>query len=110
MSFILKNNGVQVAISGAWHPSLFAKHTGTSFPEEVTQEYIWQQDEYTLAWVDDEQALPPSEDLILANQKSERAEAYRLEADPIFFKYQRGEATFDDWLNKVNEIRKRYSP
>lgn len=110
MSYVLKKNGVELARTMNWRASAFAGHTETSFPEEVTQEYIWQQDEYTLAWVDDEQALPPSEDLILANQKPERAEAYRLEADPIFFKYQRGEATFDDWLNKVNEIRKRYSP
>lgn len=37
-----------------------------------------------------------------------RAEAYREESDPIFFKYQRKEAKKEDWINKVNEIKKRY--
>lgn len=34
--------------------------------------------------------------------------AYREEADPIFFKWQRGEATEQEWLDKVQEIRERY--
>jgi len=38
-----------------------------------------------------------------------RAEAYRAEADPIFFMAQRGEATVDEWLAKVAEIKARYS-
>lgn len=37
--------------------------------------------------------------------RSARAEAYRNEADPIFFKAQRGEATIEEWNAKVNEIR-----
>ena len=39
---------------------------------------------------------------------SMRAEAYRNEADPLFFKTQRGEATMDEWLAKVAEIKARY--
>ena len=39
----------------------------------------------------------------------ERARAYREEADPVFFRWQRGEATKDDWLSKVNEIKTRVS-
>jgi len=38
-----------------------------------------------------------------------RAEAYRNEADPLFFKAQRGEATMDEWLAKVAEIKVRYA-
>lgn len=38
-----------------------------------------------------------------------RAEAYRNEADPLFFKAQRGEATMDEWLAKVAEIKARYA-
>ena len=38
----------------------------------------------------------------------QRARAYREEADPLFFKYQRGEATMDAWLAKVAEIKLRY--
>lgn len=40
--------------------------------------------------------------------KAQRAEAYRVESDPIFFKAQRGEATMDEWLAKVTEIKARY--
>ena len=38
----------------------------------------------------------------------DRSEAYRNESDPIFFKWQRGEATQQEWLDKVNEIKQRY--
>ena len=37
-----------------------------------------------------------------------RAAAYATEADPLFFKAQRGEATMDEWNAKVAEIRARY--
>ncbi len=38
-----------------------------------------------------------------------RGEAYRLESDPLFFKAQRGEATMDEWLAKIAEIKARYA-
>jgi hypothetical protein len=41
-------------------------------------------------------------------QEQNRLEAYRNEADPLFFKTQRGEATIDEWKNKVLEIKNRY--
>jgi hypothetical protein len=37
-----------------------------------------------------------------------RLEAYRNEADPLFFKAQRGEATMQEWQDKVAEIKSRY--
>ena len=37
-----------------------------------------------------------------------RAAAYRCEADPLFFKAQRGEATTDEWTAKVAEIKARF--
>jgi hypothetical protein len=37
-----------------------------------------------------------------------RAAAYAAEADPLFFKAQRGEVSMDDWTAKVEEIRARY--
>jgi hypothetical protein len=43
-----------------------------------------------------------------AQAKINRAEAYRNESDPLFFKWQRGEATEQEWLDKVNEIKQRY--
>jgi hypothetical protein len=41
--------------------------------------------------------------------KSLRADAYRNESDTIFFKWQRNEATQQEWLDKVNEIKQRWS-
>lgn len=37
-----------------------------------------------------------------------RESAYRSEADPLFFKWQRGEAEKETWLEKVQEIRTRF--
>ena len=37
-----------------------------------------------------------------------RASAYTAEADPLFFKAQRGEATIEEWEAKVEEIRTCY--
>lgn len=45
----------------------------------------------------------------LARQKDkERRYAYQQEADPLFFKWQRGESTQEAWLAKVEEIKARY--
>jgi hypothetical protein len=44
----------------------------------------------------------------LQQQQDKRAAAYNAEADPLFFKAQRGEATMDEWLAKVAEIKSRY--
>jgi hypothetical protein len=48
--------------------------------------------------------VPPTEEEV----RAARAAAYRDEADPIFFQYQRGEATEQEWLDKIEEIRARY--
>jgi hypothetical protein len=40
-----------------------------------------------------------------AIQEEGKKQAYREESDPLFFKWQRGEATQQDWLDKVNEIK-----
>ena len=37
-----------------------------------------------------------------------RAEAYRNESDPLFFKAQRGEIEQQVWFDKVSEIKLRY--
>jgi hypothetical protein len=44
----------------------------------------------------------------LEQQKAARADAYRAEADPLYFKAQRGEATLEEWQAKVAEIRARF--
>ena len=40
--------------------------------------------------------------------EADRAAAYAAEADPLFFKSQRGEATTAEWEAKVAEIKARY--
>ena len=41
-------------------------------------------------------------------QEAARQAAYPLEADPLFFKYQRGEATEAEWLAIIAEIKQRF--
>jgi hypothetical protein len=48
--------------------------------------------------------LLPSAEQIEALRKA----AYREESDPLFFKWQRGEATEAEWIAAVNAIKARY--
>lgn len=48
-------------------------------------------------------------DAAKAEAKAARAAAFAAEADPLFFKYQRGDVTKQEWLDKIEEIRARYS-
>jgi hypothetical protein len=41
-------------------------------------------------------------------QEALRKAAYIAESDPLFFKYQRDEATKEEWLAKIEEIKARY--
>jgi hypothetical protein len=43
-----------------------------------------------------------------AEAKRRRAAAYAIETDSLFFKSQRGEATVQEWQNKVAEIKARF--
>jgi len=40
--------------------------------------------------------------------ETQRKNAYREEADPLYFSYQRGEVTEQEWLDAVDSIRARY--
>lgn len=48
--------------------------------------------------------IHPTQEQIDALRKA----AYQSEADPLFFKWQRGESTQGAWLDKIAEIRNRY--
>ena len=39
---------------------------------------------------------------------AQRHQAFIAEADPLFFAWQRGEGTEQEWLDKVADIRARY--
>jgi len=43
-----------------------------------------------------------------AQAEAQRAEAYRTESDPLFFKWQRGSSTEQEWLDAVAAIKARY--
>jgi hypothetical protein len=72
-----------------------------------------------LEWLDKNQTKPTPEEIAIEASRLEaeepkkiaqqqRATAYQQEADPLFFKYQRGEATKEEWEAKIEEIRQRY--
>jgi glycine cleavage system protein P-like pyridoxal-binding family len=72
-----------------------------------------------LEWLDQVQTEPTEAEIqaeldrLIADQprkiaQQQRAAAYTTEADPLFFKAQRGEATIEEWQAKVAEIRSRY--
>jgi hypothetical protein len=47
-------------------------------------------------------------ELKAAESEANRKAAYIVEADPLFFKAQRGEATLQEWQDKIAEIKARY--
>ena len=56
----------------------------------------------------DAAAVIVAQEQALATAQQNRATAFTSEADPLFFKAQRGEATIEEWEAKVEEIRTRY--
>lgn len=71
-----------------------------------------------ITWLDDSKKptkkelddLWPQVEIEINNElaKQQRAKAFREEADPLFFGWQRGESDEQTWMNKVAEIRSRY--
>ena len=56
----------------------------------------------------DAAAVIVAKERALATAQRNRAAALAAEADPLFFKAQRGEATTEEWESKVSEIRARF--
>ena len=56
----------------------------------------------------DAAAIEVAAEQIRVGVERSRAAAYVAEADPLFFKAQRGEATTDEWTAKVAEIKARF--
>ena len=82
-----------------------------------TAEWVLRGDE--LEWLDKNQARPTDEEIAaevarltalepIRIAEANRKAAYQTEADPIFFKAQRGEATMEEWQAKIAEIKARY--
>lgn len=72
----------------------------------------WVGTEWQLADVPKPEPLPPVVPLTVTelNERaaSDRAAAYRTESDPLFFKWQRGEATKQEWLVSIEAIKARF--
>jgi hypothetical protein len=82
---------------------------------------VWSLDGDTYGGLDWQDASPkptlaeieaawPDVQVWLANEAARRARlaAFRDEADPLFFGWQRGENTEQVWLDKCEEIRQRF--
>ena len=78
-------------------------------PNNVSFAYKWEDGDWIVV---DQDAIDVYEAQVIATfnaeQKKKRFAAYTIESDPIFFKSQRGEATNEQWLNKIAEIDARY--
>jgi hypothetical protein len=84
MSWVLKENGEQIAISGGWNPTLFGKLTQTSFRKEVAQEFVWENGDYWLGWIDDiiPEPIPETNEQIANRLKQQLDEIERAEIMP----------------------------
>jgi hypothetical protein len=73
-------------------------------PVKIENQWVqtWQVTDAT----DEEIVLRKEQQKVMLEAK--RAEAYRNESDPLFFKSQRGEVSVQVWLDKVAEIKSRY--
>jgi len=82
---------------------------------------LWSLNDNTYAGLNwkDESPKPTNKEIISAWKDVElelekekvrrlRADAYRLEADPLFFEYQRGDIEKQAWIDKIQEIKERY--
>ena len=55
-----------------------------------------------------EQVETEKKEAELQQVENNRRSAYRNESDPLFLKWQRGEATEQEWLDKIEEIKERF--
>ena len=55
-----------------------------------------------------EQVKQEEKEAELQQVETNRRNAYRNESDPLYLKWQRGEASEQDWLDKIAEIKERF--
>lgn len=81
-----------------WHGSLDAMVWGGSKPKptQADLDALWPTVELDYYW------------MVNTRAREQRRAAYRDQADSLFFKWQRGESTEQEWLDKVEEIRARF--
>ena len=79
--------------------------TNTAFEGEVLFDNIPTEEQLISAFPN---YLAKKNELKIVTNAALRAESYRLESDPIFFQWQRGEKTEQEWLDKIDEIKVRF--
>lgn len=98
MKLLINNN----RIMGAALDEYMGPMEWITAPEDFDVEKF---DEYRLI---NGQAVIPTAVITNETIKQQRQDAYKAESDPLFFKAQRQEATMQDWLDKVDEIKTRF--
>lgn len=73
-------------------------NTGEIIEVELSQDLIAEREAYEAGAYDREYAAVDEQ----------RRQAYSREADPLFFKLQRGKSTKQEWLDKIDEIDARF--
>lgn len=90
--------------------STWLSHNSDTHKLVEAKPYIDSGSVYTVETLElSQQELAEKETAKIAERSQLRSTAYQQESDPIFFKMQRGEATIDEWLAKIAEIKSRYS-
>ena len=101
---------------GFYHPSRGYWQTNSDVPQHILDTYPEGTGEVPLkpgadyewdgsTWV---KVPPPPHVPTREDQQINRAAAFVAEADPLFFKWQAGEGTEQEWLAKREEIRARF--
>ena len=55
-----------------------------------------------------EQVETEKKEAELQRVEANRRNAYKKESDPIYMRWQRGDATEQEWLDKIEEIKERF--
>lgn len=80
-------------------------------PPEPSIGFVWRWEGSGWVCIDQDaiDAYTASETALFNSMQSQlRADTYKLESDPVFFKAQRDEATMEEWKALVEEIKARY--
>jgi hypothetical protein len=110
--FELTDTGVQFSFGGVNNDYTTANASiiDTDAPEPALP-HTWKWENNAWVCINQEAVdayIADQKDAINKAQKKKREDAYKAESDPINFMYQRGEATQEEWLAKIAEIKNRF--